>query len=1183
MPHLLEQKVASVAHRRRCVAIAISAAKGLAAILGAVMLACLCDYLFRYRDPGIRFLSTAAVLAVSVWVIVRWILPAARLRLQPIGTAREIEQHYPLLGERLSSAIAFLGERDDDPYAGSIALRRAVVHDTVATLEQIDLTTVVDHRPAIVAIRWAIVVAVLAIGVGLCDLQAARISFARLVLPWQSREWPRKNYLRVSGCPARVAVGSDVDFEVVDEGGRLPDRVWLELQSIDSETPAVAKDLIVMTQRGDRAVHRLLRVTESFRYRVRGGDDESEAWIAVEVLPPPKVEHLEWQIDPPSYTGWPRERNAGPQLRAIAGSRLQLFGKASLPLSSVRLRDAAGKLLLDRSAVRLSKDRLSFEVSPADDAAWIAEHSTTLHVEVEDERGIMADADHGIMLHVIPDAAPAVGLASKEFPAYVTPQAKLPLRIFVKDDLAIRDVRVEIRNAVDGQTLFQNEVARFDLPRFDEERGHGEGQSLSLEWLLPFDEVPNLVPGASLEVGILASDFKPQTGRMAERRLSVISVEELEERLAAEQSAILRQLADALREQIECRARVRDLSVAAGGGETFTATDQAALQVSEVRQRSISTSLGHDASGAIGRLDALLEAMAINGIEQNENGRRVAVLREHVATIRKEYAELAHRELANAGRLGRESEPADSAMVERDRSVKSALAAQDRVVSELESLLAQFSHWDDYRRFASDLARLRRSEEELIGVTIAQLQKSLSGDAADSATELQQSLAHRLADRQLELSQRLDKMQSQWMAVEREMRDGDAEAADRLAKAVAALDELSTVGKLRETSRLLDQRRWGAATEQQQESVHDLEQLQAILSGATRNSLANRKAELEGAKQSLEKFAERQAELADRRADGQQQADADLRKAAATRLGEDLSRLAKELQGFAKRMDESSLKDQSATVADSASHDREAANAVNEDAWSQAADAMAAATARLQDALAKLNAELGAVRESEAEQRLMALIASLEKLLGEQGKQLERWQALPRSDASSDDASTVPPLQVAWIENHRQLVDASERLERDWTDSPAIEFALQRTTRATRDAVAAAAEQPAETVRRVEQTITQIADLLKALSPSSSPADAAESATQEGPEAPGQPQQDRSAARPFGLAELKVIQGLQVEVNRRTEELEMQRIRRGSWSEKQRREVDLLTEDQQSILGMLQALLQVMDSEKSDR
>ncbi|MFM2095367.1 MAG: hypothetical protein RIS70_2491, partial [Planctomycetota bacterium] len=387
MPHLLEQKVASVAHRRRCVAIAISVAKGLAAILGAVLLACLFDYLFRYRDPGIRYLSTAAVWAVSVWVILRWILPAARLRLQSIGTAREIEQYYPLLGERLSSAIAFLGERDDDPYAGSIALRRAVVHDTVATLEQIDLKTVVDRRPAIVAIRWAIVVAMIAIGVGLCDLQATRTSLARLALPWQRREWPRKNYLRVSGCPARVAVGSDIDFEVVDDGGKLPDRVWLELQAIDSETPAVAKDSVVMTQRGDRAVHRLSRVTESFRYRVRGGDDESDAWIAVEVLPPAKVEQLEWQIDPPAYSGWPPERNVGSQLRALAGSRLQLFGKASLPLASVRLRDASGKLLLDPSAVRLSQDRLSFEVSPADDAAWLAEQSTTLHVEVEDERG----------------------------------------------------------------------------------------------------------------------------------------------------------------------------------------------------------------------------------------------------------------------------------------------------------------------------------------------------------------------------------------------------------------------------------------------------------------------------------------------------------------------------------------------------------------------------------------------------------------------------------------------------------------------------------------------------------------------------------------------------------------------------------------------------------------------------
>ena len=95
----------------------------------------------------------------------------------------------------------------------------------------------------------------------------------------------------------------------------------------------------------------------------------------------------------------------------------------------------------------------------------------------------------------------------------------------------------------------------------------------------------------------------------------------------------------------------------------------------------------------------------------------------------------------------------------------------------------------------------------------------------------------------------------------------------------------------------------------------------------------------------------------------------------------------------------------SAAIGDSASHDRKAANAVSEEAWSEAAEEMAAAASRLQDAIAGLSSELGAVRQSEGEQRLQALIASLEKMLDEQSKQLERWQALPRSDASNDDAS----------------------------------------------------------------------------------------------------------------------------------------------------------------------------------
>ena len=49
-----------------------------------------------------------------------------------------VERRFPTLGDRLLSAVEFLHEAEDDPTAGSPALRRAVVAQAAAEAERLD-------------------------------------------------------------------------------------------------------------------------------------------------------------------------------------------------------------------------------------------------------------------------------------------------------------------------------------------------------------------------------------------------------------------------------------------------------------------------------------------------------------------------------------------------------------------------------------------------------------------------------------------------------------------------------------------------------------------------------------------------------------------------------------------------------------------------------------------------------------------------------------------------------------------------------------------------------------------------------------------------------------------------------------------------------------------------------------
>src|SRR5262245_43012484 len=127
MSHPLQQQVENVFRRaRRLMLLTGLAWAGAVALLVAVAFG-LADYLFHFRDPGVRLICSLAVMAAVLWSAWRWVLPVVRFRWSPVRVAQQIERSFPELQGRLASSIDFLGQAVDDPTAGSSQLRRVVV------------------------------------------------------------------------------------------------------------------------------------------------------------------------------------------------------------------------------------------------------------------------------------------------------------------------------------------------------------------------------------------------------------------------------------------------------------------------------------------------------------------------------------------------------------------------------------------------------------------------------------------------------------------------------------------------------------------------------------------------------------------------------------------------------------------------------------------------------------------------------------------------------------------------------------------------------------------------------------------------------------------------------------------------------------------------------------------------
>ncbi|HEY3395222.1 MAG TPA: hypothetical protein VGK58_21150 [Lacipirellulaceae bacterium] len=798
------------------------------------------DYLVRFSDRGLRIMATLALFATFIWAVYRWAYLPSRRRLAPFAVARRIEQRFPQLKDSLASAVEFLMQSEEDSTSGSAQLRRLVVVEAQNTVDDLNLDEVIDRRPLRRAASWLAAVTVLVAACAVWNAGAVTTALARLAAPLGSAEWPRKHYLTFRDVPTRLAAGQTFKVTLVDVAGPPPDDVRVEYRITGGGGTEYFSE--PMVRAGDKMIARRENVRKSFAFRAVGGDDRAMQWYSVEVVEPPRLESLTIVVHPPAYSALPAVESDR-HLEVMAGSAIEVRGMANEPLSAARiLLDGMESIAADLLKDKTGKDARAFHVAPG---KWIAAKSGPYRLELAGLDGLGSVAGSwNVRVH--PDPPPTATWVRPTGDLYVTAKAVVPIEVIVKDNLAIWRVELvhERFNRSESEPAPVPMEPRIELyggpdkaasPSTSAAGTQGDTQTVTHAWdLTPLD----LLVGAQVSLHAEASDYRPGVGRTpTPRRISVISADELEARLADLQTQLVRQLERALSLQQSTREDVRGIQLQLDDRAAFESSDRNTLRTSELNQRRVTQSLADPAEGVPALVASLLEQVAINRLKGADVRSSMERLRQEIEQLSAGPLRVAERELLAANKW-----VDDAALPIEGKAISqfllAASGAQDTVIATLERLIHELSGRADYRQLARELVELRKDQLAHADAAVAEIGVETLPLQISELTSTQRTVLNKAAAGQGAIARRYEKIERAMEGVTGQLSENDAEARAAL-EAVELARDLAIGAEMRETARDLSENRVGRALARESQIADKLQQVIDALRSQNKGATAS--------------------------------------------------------------------------------------------------------------------------------------------------------------------------------------------------------------------------------------------------------------------------------------------------------------------------------------------------------
>jgi hypothetical protein len=1151
--HPLSKKITALQRRLVLRERGVAVCRILATLIGAALVLGLIDYVLRFSDPGLRIMATSALVAATLWALYRWWYLPSRSALVPLSVARRVEAHFPQLNDSLASALEFLQQSEEDRTAGSAQLRRLVVAHAENTIDGLPMDEVIDRRPLRRAAAW---LAAASVGLALClawDAGAVRTAMARLAAPLGTTAWPRQHHLAFRNPPTRLAAGQTFEVELVDLSGQLPDEVRIEYRTAQSGRRDAAFE--PMKRSGDVMVARRENIRTSFAFRAAGGDDDTMPWHTVEVVDPPQLESLSITVHPPAYSGLPA-KPAQRHLDVISGSGIEMRGVASEALSAAQILPQDAKPIpATITSDEAGRERRGFRVAPG---RWIATSSGSYRIELADD-GALAGVVGRWNLRVEPDSPPSVSWQTPRDDLYVLREAVVPIRLAVKDNLAVHRVELNYERSDRSEAERERQptepsIAIYEgpaepIPVSSEVDAAGDRRVVEYSW----DLAPLGLPvGAELVVAAEAADYRPGVGRTpGPRRIMIINADELEARLVDQQSQLVRQLERALTSQQSTREEVRRLEIQQRDVGSLTAGDRKALQAAELNQRRVGRTLVDPAEGLPALSDAMLEEIEINRLASSPMRATLERLAEELRRMSAGPLSVAERELTAARKtidaLGPDDAAAsgDRPLSGNDRraaslgqSLSAAGAAQDDVIFALERLISELSSKADHHRFTRLLVELRedqmaheRAARQDIGLETLPLR-------VDELTRAQLAKLNKAAAGQNALADRYDKIERGIDELAQALADEQDDVADTLSDALSLARELAIGAKMRQTAVDLGENRVGGALARETQIAEDIQQLVAIL----RNTSEQRPERLaDKLREAEQRLAELRAELAEL---GREIAQAERQPATTkdlARLSDEQQRMRREIDRLARRLDRLQAEDAGEST-------RHAARKLVDQSAPGNQPPQAAQKPASSNQVQKAEADLEqaanqlAARRQQAEDDLA--LEFVRRFQAELSEMVERQRQVIEDTANVDtqrQPGEPPGERIA--QRIGELADEERRLAQMAKEHSELLFglgAVRVSLESAEQRLTAAAEllQERDTGPRArraeEQALARLEGMMQAFAQTAN--DAAQNPAD--PAGAGDPNQQQQRRPTFELLEVKMLRMLQVDLHKRTREHE---------------------------------------------
>ena len=669
----------------------------------------------------------------------------------------------------------------------------------------------------------------------------------------------------------------------------------------------------------------------------------------------------------------------------------------------------------------------SFVIPAGVDSTWVANRSGSYQLQSTDQFQITANLGEPYGIRVVNDEKPSV-IIERDLDRFTyTPQARVPLKMLVQDDLRLHWVQLRYRivdQFIEGDPidLFRDNEAALTTNRiFSDHFAHAPDQrEIDAVWDLA--TIRELKPETKVTLYVVAADYKPQQYQTEHIQLRLVSkddlllsVESKNANVASQLEAVAQSQQRAFDRAVTLRHNLMD--------KQFEPPVERVLETLATNQRRIQQRLFDQSQSIAQKIGDLIRQLEMNRLNETELHDQLS----HLNSTLRELDETTSSQVADQLQQFSVADAIDLETSSRESvidALQSLAELQQHIIDTVRESTSSLVQWDDFRQFMRDVENTIR-QQEMISAGTDRLRQDTLGKDRSSLTEQENDSLQDLARDQQTLTRQVQSLLADMQLASNGLDSSEVTTARRLRNSVQAANAHQLTRHMLQSSESLSENQLGKARRLQSQTQAGLA---SVLSALSDTSI-NRSDLLAQQQQAMSELQSIQRQLAQLEFNQMERAAASID--AKRHIHDSTNQLANQLDQMQARSAGQYLDNATERIAESMQHDSSGDNQSSLDSLTQAGHQMSQAKQALAEALKTARAKL-------ARQRQLRLQQDVAFARDEQRSINARTERFA-TDKGTSDWSRAQRAQIRLLSNaQRVLHDSIDQLRQDYEMSGAF-------------------------------------------------------------------------------------------------------------------------------------------------